>query len=203
MRRHKILGDYREQATASLCSEMRTCGAVADVSNLDADSRLIQNVYQKDSKWRPSQQVSAKDGLQGGGNAPLRSPLGREWVELKVHYSLFRNLFSSSLQRLTRNLKVKKTENCSEIQGGEKGEINKASVVAALLVSFSHMWKRSQHSGPDGRLGFSKKTSFLPPPGKELMQLQKSHLQQRILRPLSSLVTSLSCSIKHRCRGLS
>lgn len=47
MRRHKILGDYREQATASLCSEMCTCGAGADVSNLDADSRLIQNVYQK------------------------------------------------------------------------------------------------------------------------------------------------------------
>lgn len=46
MRRHKILGDYHEQATVSLCSEMRTCGAGADVSNLDADLRLIQNVYQ-------------------------------------------------------------------------------------------------------------------------------------------------------------
>lgn len=81
MRRHKILGDYREQATASLCSEMRTCGAGADVSNLDADSRLIQNVYrQKDAKWRPSQQVSAKDGLQGGGNTALPSPLGRQWL---------------------------------------------------------------------------------------------------------------------------
>lgn len=57
MRRHKILGDYCEQATALFCSQMRTCSTVADVSNLETDSGSIQNVHQKRSKWRRSQHI--------------------------------------------------------------------------------------------------------------------------------------------------
>lgn len=57
MRRHKILGDYCEQATTLFCSVMRTCSTVADVSNLETDSRSIQNVHQKRIKWRPSQHI--------------------------------------------------------------------------------------------------------------------------------------------------
>lgn len=44
MRRHKILGDYCEQAMALFCSEMRMCSMAAEVSNRETDSRSIQKI---------------------------------------------------------------------------------------------------------------------------------------------------------------
>lgn len=116
MRRHKILGDYREQATALFCSEMRTCSRDADVSNLDAPALSFPGSRRRTpgrltrEQWQPSTPISTGkrvDDLRGNKSHQLKPNCSKS---ITVRSD---SLFCCSLQHLTRNLKKQSIENCS------------------------------------------------------------------------------------------